>query len=382
MISSEMMHLILRHELQKELHTARALEHRGKNREASTHYLRAGNLYRKIAYASSPERANEMFSTATNYERIASVVREKRSVDRVKEVSPSLQREFIDSLIVSEKPGTVWDDIGGLSGIKSAIKEAVIAPLIKKNTDHVKAPRTILFYGPPGTGKTLLSKASSNTLEATFFEARLSVLLSKYFGESTKLVSALFLKAKVSEPSLVFIDELDAMGIARAADIDESTRRVLKQLLMELDGFNSPSNDKIIVMAATNKPWDLDDALLSRFRKKIYVPLPDAGTREQILGIHLRGADTSELNLKGLADKTQRFSGRDIQSLCQEAITHMVREMNPGLGEMDAAATENYTLHDRPMKQSDFNGALQKIRPTSTPEDVARYQQWKGEFGG
>jgi katanin p60 ATPase-containing subunit A1 len=366
---------ILRQELQREIEDARKLEKEGKRKEASEHYMRAGEIYRRIAYNAPPERAREMFGVASKYETVGKAIARSRPESLA-------QEEMIENLIVSEKPDVTWDCIGGLDEAKRDIREAIILPFVQEKPPYVKTPRTILLYGPPGSGKTMLAKASSNTLDATFFEARMPTLLSKYFGESQKLINALFRKAKEKQPSLIFIDELDSLAMSRDSNIDESTRRVLSQLLTEIEGFNTGKEDRILIMGATNKPWDLDDAIISRFQKRIYVPLPDRDARRAILLLHLEGADLSGIRVGELADRTGGFSGRDIASLCKEAITRMVREKNPDMDKLTVKELENYSLNYRPLEPGDFDAALGKIKPSTQKSDLERYEKWKGEFGG
>ncbi|HLD77938.1 MAG TPA: ATP-binding protein, partial [archaeon] len=226
-------------------------------------------------------------------------------------------------------------------------------------------------------GKTLLAKAAAANLQATFFEARLPALLSKYYGESTKLVSALFAKAREKAPAIVFIDEIDALAQSRE-ESSEATRRVLGQFLQELEGFSS-GKEQVLVIGATNKPWALDDALLSRFERKIAVPLPDPPAREAILAIHLRGASADPGLRSGLVARTEGFSGRDLANLCHEAILHMVREQNPQLDRLGPGEVERYKLAHRQLTDADFTEALQKVRPGDL--DLAKYAEWGREFG-
>lgn len=368
---------ILRRELQKEVDEAKRLESEGRIKEASEHYLRASEIYRRVAYKATGGKAEEMFGVASKYETVGKALgKEKPAADS------EMPAEVIDSLIVSQKPETVWEGIGGLEEAKKDIREAIILPFVKAKPPYIKAPRTILLYGPPGSGKTMLAKASSNTLDATFFEARMPTLLSKYFGESQKLINALFEKARKSQPSLIFIDELDSMAMSRDSDIDESTRRVLSQLLTEIEGFNTKKDERVLIMGATNKPWDLDDAVVSRFQKRIYVPLPDKEARKAILMIHLEEADLSSINLNELSEKTEGFSGRDLASLCQEAITRMVREQNPNIENLTVKELEVYSLKYRPLKPEDFDASFEKTKPTVQAADVEKYENWRKEFGG
>lgn len=366
---------ILRQELQKEIEEAKRLEKDGSVKEASEHYLRASEIYRRIAYNAPPERAQEMFGVASKYETFGKALVKSRP-------ETEGQEDMINSLIVSQKPEIKWEGIGGLEEAKKDIREAIILPFIQAKPEYVHAPRTILLYGPPGTGKTLLAKASSNTMDATFFEARMPTLLSKYFGESQKLISALFNRARKTQPSLIFIDELDSVAMSRDSDIDESTRRVLSQLLTEIEGFNTRKEEKILIMGATNKPWDLDDAVISRFQKKIYVPLPDEAARKAILQIHLEDADISGISMASLVERTVGFSGRDINSLCHEAITRMVREQNPDIEKLTPKELEVYSLKYRPLSTGDFDTAFENVKPSTQQDDIEKYEQWKKDFGG
>jgi len=381
-MTKDLHRILLRQELQKEIEQAKRLEKAGKHGDAGEHYMRASAIYRRIAYDAPVGRAEEMFDMANQYEGFSKVLVNKAKIKRIKEAPDKEKDELIDSLIVSQKPDVDWDHIGGLEDLKQEIKEAIVLPFVRGKPMYVKAPRTILLYGPPGTGKTLLAKASCSTLNATFFEARISSLLSKYFGESSKLINALFAKAKKMQPSLIFMDEMDSIAISRDSNIDESTRRVLGQLLTEIEGFNTNQQDTILIMGATNKPWDLDDAIVSRFQKKIYVPLPDLVARKIILQIHLEGADTSKIDFSELANKTEGFSGRDISNLCQEAIIKMVRETNPNLENLTVRELESYSLGHRSLSEEDFEQAFSKIKPSAQQESIEKYEEWKKNFGG
>ena len=374
---------LLRQELQRKLKIAKRLESEGKHDEASRKYMEASSIYRRIAVIAPREKAEGMFSAASQYESVSKTVRQGPELRKISKSEPELFQEAVSNLIVSQKPETTWEDIGGLKEAKSVIKEAIILPFIKDKPPFVKSQRTILLYGPPGTGKTMLAKASSNTLEATFFEAKVSSLLSKFFGESPKLVNALFDKARDMQPSLVFIDELDSVAVRRSGDTNEATRRVLGELLTQIEGFGAKGSDRVLIMGATNKPWDLDEAAVSRFQRKIYVPLPDERSRRGIFQIHLEGADVEGSRMiKELAGRTEGFSGRDIMGVCQEAVSAMVREMNPDLEGLTSKQIETYSLSTRRLSMADFEHALKKVRPATSKDDIRRYEEWKRDFGG
>lgn len=374
---------LLRTQLQKELATARKLEKEGDSKGSGMHYARAGAISRRLAEISPTRKAEMLYHNAGEYETLGSTLQSGQAKG-IAEKAPSekhLVNAVIDNLIVSTKPDTTWEQIGGLPDVKRTIKEAIVLPFIKEKPPYIKSTRTILLYGPPGTGKTLLAKAASNTLSATFFEARVSSLLSKYFGESSKLIHALFQKARKEEPSVVFVDELDSVAISRGGNMNEATRRVLGEFLTQIEGFNTKKDEKVLIIGATNKPWDLDEAIISRFQRKVYVPLPDEKARKGIFRIHLEGAKSS-LDLDDLARRSEGFSGRDISSVCQEAINHMVREMNPGLTDMTAEQVSKYRLKSRPLNEPDFQEAFSKIRPATKKVELSKYEDWQKDFGG
>lgn len=354
----------LKNELSKELELARKFESEGKIQEASMHYLKASSLSKLLGYTENAQKYGAPGSPNKN-------------ISEGKEIVSS-----VESLIVIQKPDTKWDDIGNLVEAKTAIKEAIILPFIKEKPAFVNSTRTILLYGPPGTGKTLLAKAASRTLDSAFFEAEAPSLLSKYYGESSKLFSALFSKAREKQPSIIFMDEIESIALSRDSDIHEATRRVVGQLLAELDGFSTKKEDDIIFIGATNRPWDLDNALLSRFQRKIFVPLPDLDARKSIFQIHINGVGLEGISFEGLSARTENFSGRDISNVCKEAIIGMVREQNPGMHELASKDLENYSLKYRKLTGGDFELAFQKIKKPITVQDLEKFEKWKEQFGG
>lgn len=371
----ELRQSLLKQQLQNEIDLAKKLESKGKSKQAVVHYKRAASIYRRLAYVAPREYAESFFNSASQYETMSNVIRSTTPYTRAK--SP----EAIESMIIAEKSTIKWEDIGGLEETKREVKEAIILPMIHKKPDFVEAPRTLLLYGPPGTGKTLLAKAASNTLQATFFEARTSTLLSKYFGESSKIVSMLFEKARKNQPSIIFMDEFDSIMISRDSGIQESTRRVVSQLLTEIEGFATKHDEKIILMAATNKPWDLDDAMISRFQRRLYVPLPDTDARKQIFEIHLKGVVLEGITINSLADISEGYSGRDIANVCKESIMLMIREQNPKLEQLSPTQIEKYEMSYRSLTKKDFDNAFSKIKKTVDEKTIRKYEEW-GEQAG
>jgi SpoVK/Ycf46/Vps4 family AAA+-type ATPase len=371
----ELRESLLKQQLQREIELAKKLEMEGKTKQATTHYKIAASIYRRLAYIAPREHAEAFFDAASQYENMSDVVRSTTKNEHLK------SSEAIDSMLIYEKPTTKWEDIGGLKEVKREVREAIVLPLVKGKPDFVEIPRTLLLYGPPGTGKTLIAKAASNTLKANFFEARTSTLLSKFYGESEKIISMLFEKARKNQPSIIFMDEFDAIMVTRDSGVHEATRRVISQLLMEIEGFSTKKDEKVILIGATNRPWDLDDAMISRFQRKIYVPLPDIEARKQIFEIHLKGLNLSGITLNNLATTSEDYSGRDIANVCREAIMFMIREQNPKLEELTAAQIEKYAMSYRYLSKEDFEHAFSKVKKSVSDKNIQRYDDWKENFG-
>ncbi|MCD6456586.1 MAG: ATP-binding protein [Methanophagales archaeon] len=276
--------------------------------------------------------------------------------------------QYIRDNVMRKEKGNLpsWDGIGGLENVKDLIKKSVVIGIIENKPKAIEAWNTILFYGPPGTGKTLMAAAVAKNIDATFFDVKISQMLSKYYGESPKIMSVLFEVAREEAPSVVFIDEFDSIALSRGADIDEESRRGLSTLLAELDGFGSKTSEKkfVLVIAATNTPDAIDEAVMSRFGKKIEIPLPDFEACKKILRIHTERKGV-ELEDEELYDKLamdcveHKKSGRDIKFICTEAIWSMLDEMNPGLEKLAEEPCERireYELKTRMLRQEDFKG--------------------------
>ena len=258
-----------------------------------------------------------------------------------------------------------WDDIGGLEEVKELIKKSVVIGIIESKPKAIEAWNTLLFYGLPGTGKTLMAAAVAKNIDATFFDVKVSQILSKYYGESPRILSALFEVAREEAPSVMFIDEFDSIALSRGADIDEESRRSLSTLLAELDELGSKTEEKkfVLVIAATNTPEAIEEAVMSRFRKKVEIPLPDVEACKEILRIRTEKKGIGLVDER-LYDKLANYcvghemSGRDITFLCTKAIWKMLDEMNPGLEKLAEEPYEKitvYKLKTRKLKDSDFN---------------------------
>ncbi|MEM0087950.1 MAG: AAA family ATPase, partial [Thermofilum sp.] len=282
-----------------------------------------------------------------------------------REITPSALRE-----IEVEVPTVRWDDIGGLEDVKQQLREAVEWPL--KHPEFfremgIDPPKGILLYGPPGTGKTLLAKAVATESEANFVSIKGPEVYSKWVGESERAIRELFRKARQVAPSVVFIDEIDALAPVRGLVTADSgvTERVVSQLLTEMDGLERLEG--VVVIGATNRPDILDPALLrpGRFDRLIYVPPPDEKARFEILKVHTRRMPLAEdVNLAELAKRTEGYTGADIELLVREAGLLALRE--------SINVDRVYARH--------FEEALKRVKPSLTPDLIKFYETWNERF--
>lgn len=286
--------------------------------------------------------------------------------------------EMIESVIVDRSPSVKWDDIAGLEKAKQTLLEMVVLPTKRKDifTGLRRTSRGLLLFGPPGTGKTMLAKAVASESEATFFNVSASSLTSKWVGEGEKLVRTLFMVAISRKPSVIFIDEIDSIMSTRTSSENEASRRLKSEFLVQFDGVTSNSDDLVIVIGATNKPQELDDAVLRRLVKRIYIPLPDANVRRILFKHKLKGQafSLSGGDLERLVRETEGYSGSDLQALCQEAAMMPIRELGSKILTIKANQV-------RSLKYSDFQSAMTVIRPSLQKSKWEELEQWNKNFG-
>ncbi len=278
----------------------------------------------------------------------------------LKRVQPSAMRE-----VMVEAPTIRWDDVGGLDQPRDRLREGIELPL--KHPDAfkrlgIRPAKGFLLYGPPGTGKTLLAKAAARESEANFIATKSSDLLSKWYGESEQQISRLFARARQVAPTVIFIDELDSLVPARGGGMGEPqvTERVVNTILSEMDGLEELNS--VVVIGATNRPTLIDPALLrpGRFDELIYVGTPDTGGRRQILAIHTKNMPVAkDVDLDSLAQRTERFTGADLEDLVRRAGLTALRR---GLETAEVTA-------------ADFEAALGETRASVTPEMLDEYKK-------
>ncbi len=284
-----------------------------------------------------------------------------------------------------QETNVTWDDVAGLEETKRELKESFALAAIRDKPEAVEQLHTILLYGPPGTGKSLLASAVAGSHSYPFFNVKLSQALSKYYGESGKIISALFQGAREKAPSIVFFDEMDAVAFSRGGDMDEASRRVLSTLLTELSGFDA-RNEEVMFIGATNAPWDIDPAILSRMERTIYVPLPGKETVRRILELNTVEDEVEvAADLDALAERcvANNFSGREVKNLAQDAVRRMVQAENPQLEQLSEQPVDevrSYDLQTRPLTMDDFDAAFENIDPKTDESLLERYEDWDVEY--
>ncbi|XP_021401135.1 spastin isoform X5 [Lonchura striata] len=304
--------------------------------------------------------------------------RKKKDPKIFRNVDSSLANLILNE-VVDSGPAVKFDDIAGQELAKQALQEIVILPSLRPELfTGLRAPaRGLLLFGPPGNGKTMLAKAVAAESNATFFNISAASLTSKYVGEGEKLVRALFAVARELQPSIIFIDEVDSLLCERREGEHDASRRLKTEFLIEFDGVQSSGEDRILVMGATNRPQELDDAVLRRFTKRVYVSLPNEETRLILLKnlLSKQGSPLTQKELTQLARMTDGYSGSDLTALAKDAALGPIRELKPEqVKNMSASEMRN-------IKLSDFTESLKKIKRSLSPQTLEAYIRWNKDFG-
>ncbi|KAJ1662103.1 Fidgetin-like protein 1 [Coemansia sp. RSA 1646] len=297
--------------------------------------------------------------------------------ERLRNIEPRMV-EMIENEILTTSQAVSWDDIAGLGPAKNAIRMAIIYPLLKPDLFRgIRAPpKGLLLFGPPGTGKTMIARCIASQAGATFFNISASSLTSKWIGEGEKMVRALFAVARVRQPAVIFIDEIDSLLTQRTDGEQEATRRIKTEFLVQLDGCGTADDDSIVLLGATNRPQELDEAARRRFPKRLYVPLPDHDGRKTIvrnLLLRTQKCNLSEDQLESVCRNTAGYSGADMATLCREAAYGPLRHITDF-----ATASEDDV---RPIAFDDFEYALTQVRPSVSDKDLEIHISFNRQYG-
>jgi len=311
------------------------------------------------------------------------------------------ENEFEKRLLVDVIPpndiGVTFDDIGALENVKDTLKELVMLPLQRPELfckgQLTKPCKGILLFGPPGTGKTMLAKAVATEAGANFINISMSSITSKWFGEGEKYVKAVFSLASKIAPSVIFIDEVDSMlGRRENPGEHEAMRKMKNEFMVNWDGLRTKDKERVLVLGATNRPFDLDEAVIRRFPRRLMVNLPDASNREKILKVILAKEELgSDVDLDSLANMTDGYSGSDLKNLCVTAAHYPIREiLEKEKKEKSLAKTEGRpepalygSEHIRPLSIDDFKSAHEQVcaSVSSDSANMNELLQWNDLYG-
>ncbi|KAK6135111.1 hypothetical protein DH2020_031174 [Rehmannia glutinosa] len=301
--------------------------------------------------------------------------------EKLRNLEPRLI-EHVSNEIMDRDPNVRWDDIAGLEHAKKCVTEMVIWPLLRPDIfKGCRSPgRGLLLFGPPGTGKTMIGKAIAGEAKATFFYISASSLTSKWIGEGEKLVRALFGVASCRQPAVIFVDEIDSLLSQRKSEGEhESSRRLKTQFLIEMEGFDT-GNEQILLIGATNRPQELDEAARRRLTKRLYIPLPTSEARAWIIKNLLEKDglfNLSDEDTDTICKITEGYSGSDMQNLVKDASMGPLREaLKQGI-EITKLKKEDM----RAVNLQDFEKALQEVRPSVSLNELGTYEKWNQQFG-
>lgn len=335
---------------------ARAHQRRGDLVLARRNYILAAETLMKLAKISPDnlkkvrfDRAKKLINTAENMSNTSEVTKQKP-----KSQSLSKQDEAEKQWQSATIPDVKFDHIAGLEDVKRAITTRMINPIKypdKYKLYNKKSGGGVLLYGPPGTGKTMIAKAIANEVSAKFYAIKGSDIVSKWVGESEKNINSLFEQAKKDDLAIIFIDEMDSLIAKRGIDSHNDKR--VNEFLQAIDGFSSKSSN-LLLLGATNRPWDIDSAAMrsGRFSQKIYVPLPDSKAREFLFDKFLNGTPlANDVKISNLVALTENYSGADIEEVCDRAKEEPL---------FKAIKTDSVVL----VAMKDFLFALKEVKPT------------------
>ena len=343
--------------------------------KARMHYLMAAKYLCATAKEEDAEFSSARLKKAERLVEIAKELEGKEKAQRGKGAKgqrvPVDEEETegkADKWIVSNPPKTSFDDVAGLEDVKEIIRLRVIYPLDHPEVTErfgKKAGGGVLLYGPPGTGKTMIARAIACELDATFMSVKCSDIMSKWVGSAEKNIQELFTAARSYPRCVVFMDETESI-VAKRGGSSTVMNRVIPEFLAQVDGLEGRTNT-LLLLGATNRPWDMDEAALrpGRFAELIYVPLPDETARLRILEIALKGVPTADdIELPQLAMRLEGYSGAEIKGFA-EAVTDYPYQRQIAAGSNEVVTGD------------DIEKALRRVRPSVDAKMLSRYEKYR-----
>lgn len=270
----------------------------------------------------------------------------------------------------AEIPKIKFSDVAGLEDVKKAITIRMINPIKYPDKYKMYGKKTgggVLLYGPPGTGKTMIAKAIANEVGAKFYAVKGSDIVSKWVGDSEKNINSLFQEANKQDRAIIFIDEMDSLIGRRGLDTHNDKR--VNEFLQQIDGF-AGRNPNLLLLGATNRPWDIDSAAMrsGRFSQKIYLPLPDAPARKFMIEKNMKGVPVAkDFDIDRIVKQTEMYSGADIEELCDRAKDEPL---------LKAIATDSVIL----VTNKDFDDVLEKMPPSVTEKELKQFEEYNNEI--
>ncbi|QLQ81584.1 hypothetical protein HG537_0F03450 [Torulaspora globosa] len=278
----------------------------------------------------------------------------------------SYEKSVLSSVVTADELAVTFKDIGGLDSIIADLHESVVYPLmmpeVYENNPLLQAPSGVLLYGPPGCGKTMLAKALANESGANFISIRMSSVMDKWYGESNKIIDAMFSLAKKIQPCMIFIDEIDSFLRERASTDHEVTAMLKAEFMTLWDGLLT--SGRVMIVGATNRINDIDSAFLRRLPKRFLIPLPGKDERLKILKVLLKDTKTDDelFSIETIATHTNGLSGSDLKEICREAALNAAKEYiklkREYMSQNSEKNPQDFPVQMRPLRTSDFNGLL------------------------
>ena len=320
---------------------------------------------------SQMDRANRLIELANNLS--IEVKPRANNVNKPNQAQREEEKEEGTQFEVSKIPNISFKDVAGLDDVKEAVNKRIILPMRRPDIYkrfNKEIGGGVLLYGPPGTGKTMIAKAIANEAQADFYAVKCSDIVSKWFGESEKNMKELFETARKSERAIIFFDEFEALGAKRGDGSSDAISRMVPELLAQIQGF-ATSNQQLLLLAATNRPWDIDSAFLrpGRFNEMIYIGLPDYEARLYMIKRNFKDVPISkDLHFEDVARDTEGFNGADVKELCERMKDGPISRM-----------IKDESLTDEVITNEDYANARAKVHSSVRKEDLAAFDKYRNK---